>query len=386
MSTRQSRRTTKGIFKPTGNGDEYMIPENFELPNCTIEDVDRALFELFDKQLPFTYKHKEGTRRTPVIFASGERFAVLRRKKPLRDRSGTLILPLVSIMRTGITQSPSMGAGTSQGQRITIKQRIAESDAEYQRIINRASLINSEDAAIKSNKAVVVSGQGNENKNIDKDEDKRDSRQLMTRAELSDSGTKDLKAKLGNNIFEVITMAPPKYYTASYEITFWTQYTTQMNDMIMSMMTLYQSFSHRTFRLETPKGYWFVAYVDEDLNPGNNFDDFTDNERLIRYSFTLKIPAYIIGNTVPGGASTLRRYFSAPILSFGIEAANSIRKAPPGYGVPSGKAKDYILDDFRAIEDSLPGQFIASANETNTGIKDVKSAVTGSDMIGGKEV
>ena len=40
-------------------------PENFEIPNCTIEDVDRSVFTLFDKQLPFNYKHKEGIKKAP---------------------------------------------------------------------------------------------------------------------------------------------------------------------------------------------------------------------------------------------------------------------------------------------------------------------------------
>ena len=29
------------------------IPENFDMPSCGIEDVDRAMFDLFNKDLPF---------------------------------------------------------------------------------------------------------------------------------------------------------------------------------------------------------------------------------------------------------------------------------------------------------------------------------------------
>ena len=148
MSIRNSKKNGKGIYA-TPNAEEYNIPKDFDLPNCSIEDVDRALFELFNKDLPFFYKHKEGSKRAPVIFASGERFAILRRKKPLRDKSGVLILPLISIMRTGITQSPSIGAGTNQNQRVVVKQRLSERDPEFQRVINRAGLRNAEDSAIK---------------------------------------------------------------------------------------------------------------------------------------------------------------------------------------------------------------------------------------------
>ena len=129
MSTRYYKNKNDGTSRSAGY-EGSNIPDDFNVPSCTIEDVDRALFDLFDKQLPFTYKHKEGTKRAPVIFASGERFAVLRRKEPLRDKSGALVLPLVSIMRTGISQVPTMGAGTSQNTPHVVKRKLSKDDPE----------------------------------------------------------------------------------------------------------------------------------------------------------------------------------------------------------------------------------------------------------------
>ena len=67
-------------------------------------------------------------KRVPVIFATGERFAVLRRKKPLRDKAGALILPLVSIMRTDINQKPDGGMGPGQGGPSIIKKKLSKDD------------------------------------------------------------------------------------------------------------------------------------------------------------------------------------------------------------------------------------------------------------------
>ena len=94
------------------------IPSDIEIPTCTIEDVDRSVFNLFDKQLPFQSSLGDGQKKIPVIFATGERFAVLRRKEPLRDKGGALILPLVSIMRTGVSQNVDHGIGPGQRQRV----------------------------------------------------------------------------------------------------------------------------------------------------------------------------------------------------------------------------------------------------------------------------
>ena len=56
--------STRNFNNKNGAGN---IPEDLDIPACTIEDVDRSLFNLFDKQLPFTYKHKKGTKKAPVI-------------------------------------------------------------------------------------------------------------------------------------------------------------------------------------------------------------------------------------------------------------------------------------------------------------------------------
>ena len=95
MSTRFTKSKTDGVSIPTGY-EGNNIPDDLTVPSCTIEDVDRALFNLFNDDLPLIYQQKNETKKIPVIFATGERFAVLRRKRPLRDNQGALILPLIS--------------------------------------------------------------------------------------------------------------------------------------------------------------------------------------------------------------------------------------------------------------------------------------------------
>jgi hypothetical protein len=162
-----------------------------------------------------------------------------------------------------------------------------------------------------------------------------------------------------------------------------------MNDMIMALMSLYQSYSQRTFRLETAKGYWFVGYIDDALSPGNNFDDFTDSERMVRYSFNITVPAYIVGSAFMGSQNVLRKYVSAPDISFtgDIFPQEEYALDPPA-NIPSGDPNAYILDDIRSIDDPLPGQAIAhpyapdslrsqpvadvGGAETRSGVKTIK--------------
>lgn len=352
MSTRTYKNKNDSYSIKTGQ-ESANIPDDFDIPSCTIEDVDRALFDLFENQLPFTYKHKSGTKKAPVIFASGERFAVLRRKEPLRDKTGALILPLISIMRTGITQTPTMGSGTSQSVPIKIKKKLSKKDPEYQRVLNRLGFKNSDDLP-----------SDNSFQDIENSPSKHAApgRVASRRSIPSRTDTDDLSPALGKNIYEIIEIPPPKYYTATYEVTFWTQYTLQMNDMITALMSLYQSFSQRTFQLETPKGYWFVGYVGEELSPGSNFDDFTDSERIIRYSFNVTVPGYIVNPSYPGSQKTLRKYLSAPEVIFdAVITQKEIRSSAP-QGIPSNDPSDYTLEDIRTLEDPLPGQTIGGTN------------------------
>ncbi len=361
MSTRLTKTKTSKNAIPTGyEGDN--IPDDVIVPACTIEDVDRALFNLFDREVPLLYKSKEGSKRIPVIFATGERFAVLRRKKPMRDRNGALILPLVSIMRTAVSQEAQMGPG--QGSPLTVKKRLSERDREYQRIINRAQLKNQDDMPARQNRL------------FDDDNKIQDTGTLVGKfATRRDSSPASLDYRQGKllspgiqkNIIEVITMPPVKYYTSTYEVTFWAQYTQQMNDMLMAMMSVYQNNHKRTFRLETDKGYWFVGYVGEALNPGNNFDDFTDNERLVKYSFEVTVPGYVVGGEYPGAPPFLRKFVSAPDISFDATQTNASPMGEPVGGPVSGDPARYMLQDVLTSEDSLPGSGIGSRGKISGG-------------------
>ena len=348
MSTRYYKNSNDSSSRKKGT-EGANIPDDFDIPSCTIEDVDRALFDLFDKQIPFNYKHKEGSKRAPVIFASGERFAVLRRKEPLRDKLGALILPLISIMRTGIAQSPTMGAGTAQNVPMMIKKKLSEKDPSYQRVLNKLGFQNSDDLPSKS---------ALDDYEASPDKKAAPGRNASRRHIKTRRSTKDLETKIDKNIYEIIEMPPPKYFTATYEVTFWAQYTLQMNDMITALMSVYQSFSQRTFQLETPKGYWFVGYVGDEISPGNNFDDYADSERIVRYSFNVTVPGYIVNPDFPGSQKTLRRYLSAPEITFDAVITQKEVALNIPAGIPSGNPADHVLEDNRTIDDPLPGQVI----------------------------
>jgi len=129
----------------TTEKSDNLASEFLDIPPCTIEDVDRALFNLFDKQLPLLYTHRNDTRRVPIVFATGERFALIARRKPLRDKSKALILPVISILRSSLTFGSEIGMATAPDIRHVIKKQLGKEDPVYQRMINKLGLQNSDD-------------------------------------------------------------------------------------------------------------------------------------------------------------------------------------------------------------------------------------------------
>ncbi len=119
-----------------------------------------------------------------------------------------------------------------------------------------------------------------------------------------------------NNVWETIVVPAPQFFTAAYEVTFWTQYTKHMNQMIELLIASFLPQGNQ-WQLNTPKGYWFLASVDgNSYTSETNVDDFSQTERTIRYKFTIKVPGYILATGVPGAPVPLKRYLSSPTIEF----------------------------------------------------------------------
>jgi hypothetical protein len=288
MTTRYKSGNNLGV--PSGYSEKD-IPDDFKVPSCTVEDVDYALFNLFDKELNLsvknttTGKHK----KPPVIFSSGERWALIKNNKMLRDRSGAIILPIITIQRSSISQTNDdiTGRGINQnvGQ-LVIYKRLSEDDAEYQNLLNKQKL-NTSDVTTQR---------------LDK-----------TKYDTL------IKNKKNNNIFEIITIPTPQFYTIKYTVTVWTQYLQDLNHILEQLMAAYLPVGMRTYKITTKKGYWFLAKVDENFKDETNFTDMTENERIIKSSFEITVPAYFIpGNDIPGVPNPVRRFISAPKITFHI--------------------------------------------------------------------
>jgi hypothetical protein len=318
-------------------GYEGSSPSNFTIPSCEIEDVDIALHTLFNERIGFKNTVIPDGENGPlninkpyVIFATGERFALVKKLRPPRDKSKQLMLPAISIRRKSIAQTSdditSRGMNQFTGD-IVITKRLASEDRDYQNLLNKLAIDHLNPGNPSSNR---TQGESGPNKDI---------------------GTYQgalLDPKLGNNVWEIITIPQPQFYTATYEVTFWTTHTLHMNYLIMTLLAA-QLPQGKTFRLNTAKGYWFIATIADEISSADNLDDFKEEKRIIRYTFQVTVKAFVLATNGPGNPVPIRRSISATDISFEMEVPPGQVLSPQGPRRP--KDTKFTLTDIE-VDDS----------------------------------
>lgn len=320
MSTRFKTNSKKNYNQSplvTGYEATAGAPDLY-IPSCGIEDVDVSIFNLFDKEIIASCGGKDGTeiKKVPVIFAAGEKWAMLKNGRLIRDKNNTLIIPLITIMRTEINQNAGddvVGRGINQqlGE-IVVKRRLDKTDRNYQSLINRLLIPNQDNlSSIPSGEAVSSDRTVGELSNT---------KSVRDGAYLAQNRT--------NNIYETIVVPTPQFYTAKYQITVWTQYMQHANQI---MEKIFSSFlpQGQCWRLDTPKGYWFIARVEAgSISTETNFEDMTQQERYIKHTFSVDVPAYFFATETPGGPVPIKRYVSSPNVTFEVADVNDSPDQP----------------------------------------------------------
>lgn len=345
--------TTRFNVKSCGLRSGYSNPNttnDFTIPSCGIEDVDKAVFNLFDKEIPFTVQSVQELQKVNVIFAAGEKWAVIKNKKSIRDRQGRLILPLITIGRTSITQDKTLditGRGINQqtGEMI-ICRRLASDDRNYQNLINRLYIKNQANVATNTSNKITTT---------------REIGKLFDDVDVKSGAI--LKTNKKKNIWETITIPTPQFYTAKYEIIIWTQYTTHMNQLLECFVSA-QLPQGNAFKIANPNnsGYWFVATVtDNQYDPENNFDDMFEQDRIIKYKFNIEVPAYILATSVPGTPVPVRRYLSATEIEFSLSTDST-----------ENGSTTTVKDPFLGMDDpTLPSQISRREYTDNPALREM---------------
>jgi len=327
------------------------VTEDYSIPEAGIEDIDRAIFDLFDKNISFEVLSNNELVKVPVVFAAGERFALTRRKNPIRDDNNTLILPLIAISRNNVDfsngQSGRGSAITTRDQTgYVIKKRLSDHDRDYQNIINKFGIQNQDNVSSRKNflGSDITPGNGANPGTVA-------SRRQNNNLRFSKSGLITLSNEsISNNIFEVIQIPYPIFLTIDYNVVFWSQYMIQMNEMQETFLSNMLGQSEE-FVIKSTKGYEYVAKSSTSFNSEFNFSNYTDSERIIKASINLKVSGYILNSQNPGIPNQIRSFVSSPMIDFGYyDTSATITKGSNGID-NKRDMNDFILSDIISEED-----------------------------------
>lgn len=250
-----------------------------EIKPLRLENIDEAMFKWFNNKLNLHLTKDDGTKRkVPVQFVAPERWAIAR-QEGIRDENGTIVLPIVAISRTRV------GGPNEDG---------------YNRIVadTKQPFVYSKKVHAKS--SLIKELVKNQGKN----------------------GREGWEVDPSLPVYEIFTSRVPDHMAIQYEVSIWTQYITEMNEIIEKIGQEYDYLSVKSFSFDTDDGFYFVAFQDDELIDESNTDEYTDNERIIRRNFVYNVPGYIMPEP-NDKKSSFRRYLSQTKLVFKYETSLS---------------------------------------------------------------
>ncbi len=353
------------------NRDELPIPEDFSLPPSNIEEIDRALFDLFDQKLPLQVKIQDQASKVPVVFSTGERFALTRRNSPIRDVNNAIILPIISIYRKSIDLSANQGGyGTPIAPKdqptYTVRKKLSPKDRGYQNLINRFGIQGQENVSSRKNFQNKDFFPGNV-ASPGTLTTRRNGKNLSLVAGGKNSG---LGTPLTDNIFEIITAPYPTFMLLSYEVIFWTQYVSHMNQLLEVMMSRFSG-QNTGFAISSPSGHEYVAFLKSTLSTADNFQDFSTDERIIRYSFTVDVPGYLFAADQQGLPSPFRKYESAPQFEFGYKQVST------SVYTTDENPEDVVDQDKFILSEVAPSEELKRGQSSEFVVENIENPFTG---------
>jgi hypothetical protein len=267
-----------------------MPTEHPQIQNVRLEDVDLAIRDWFDKTVDSHVQQPNGDRKkVSVGWSAGERWVSSRTKKGIRDDNGVLILPIISIRRSSIEPSPIMSSLGAETPTLQISRQISKKTNDL------ANLWSLRDPSRRQPLKPVV--------------------------------------------YEITTIPFPDRNILTYEVQIQAQYIGQMNTIIEKIfheLDISKSFvapfdnegRHppigETFETRKPLNKeYVVGFFDSTISDGGNFEEFTDQERIVRFNTSIKVPA-VLRLDPEGEKPGIEVTRTAFGIDFGDEQANFV--------------------------------------------------------------
>lgn len=239
--------------------------EVFPIKPCTLETIDVGLVEYLKNEFNIHVFTNSGFRKVPVIWVGSERAHQLKSDVQLRDTSGKLKLPLISVERTSMQKDPTF-KGAIQAD---IRPRKGQGRDYVGGAFKVVSKINQE---------------------------KTSARQHAKNFNNADWKGNPFSTDYGREIVMDEYLVPiPTYVAVTYSITLRCEYQQQMNQMVLPFISKTGQVNHFVYKQD---GHRFESFIQQEFSQENNLASLNEEERKFQTKVDIKVLGYVIGEGV----------------------------------------------------------------------------------------
>ena len=220
----------------------------------TIETIDQSVLN-FVKGLNLSAKTNKGFKPVPIVWGTAERAYQVKKNKEIRDSQGLLVLPIISIKRTGFTKS-NASPGVFQG-------NVPEFDDAKGGSLNVSRVLYQQKTMEFAN---------------------ADALRLYKQKHFPSQNPKI--------VYKTVSVPMPVNVEVMYEITLRTEYQQQMNDLMTPFATKPGTVN---FVRLIEKDHRYEGFIQEGYTSNDNLSDFSADERKFETKINLKVIGYIVG-------------------------------------------------------------------------------------------
>ena len=245
---------------PTGSAN-YSLKEVGML-SSTIEDIDYAIVSYVKEDLAMRSTTNEGFVKASVLWQVPERAYQVKNDKSIRDESGALKLPLITVERTNISKDPALKGSFQAHTYSTAK------NGRSGRIVIAKRIVPD-----KTRNFAVASG---------------------TRNSQKTGGTRQRYYPRENKkvVIQTLSVPIPVYVNIEYKIMIKSEYQQQMNELL-------QPFIARTGQINSfvmrRNGHLYEAFIDKGFKHANNVGNLGQDSRMFSSEINIRVLGYLIG-------------------------------------------------------------------------------------------
>ena len=225
-----------------------------------IEDIDYAITSWLKQDLELFATTNEGRKKVDVLWQVPERAFQIKNNKDLRDDSGALKLPLISIQRTEITKDPNKKGGF-QAQLYSDRY-----DGRTGRLIIAKRIVQD-----KTRNFAVASG---------------------TRTNTGAKRQQNFPRINKKIVIQTLSIPIPVYVNVNYKIKIKTEYQQQMNELLSPFITRTGQINSFVMRRN---GHVYEAFIDQGFTSNDNVATLNEDIRMFGSEINIKVLGYLIG-------------------------------------------------------------------------------------------